>query len=182
MSPPLLFLFTFAFLFPNTLAQVATPRFTDCFSGNASLKLNVSTVYAQITTSQSLGRHLNITVLGQSPQIIQGTSNGSSDLGASHLLPFHRVSFKHRRNLQPPCSLTQRSSHSISSITTHFSAKRCALHPLYQHRTTSRGSIVPSQLVPSPFPPMLLSLRAVSWPPCRRPCAPWTRSATSCSA
>jgi hypothetical protein len=32
---------------------------------------------------------LNITVLGQSPQIIQGTSNGSSDLGASHLLPFH---------------------------------------------------------------------------------------------
>lgn len=93
MSPPLLFLFTsLAFLFSNALAQVATPRFTDCFSGNTSLKLNVSTVYAQITTSQSLGRQLNITVLGQSPQIIQGTSNGSSDLGASHLLPFHPLS------------------------------------------------------------------------------------------
>ena len=91
MSPPLLFLFI-SLLFSNALAQVATPRFTDCFSGNASLKLNVSTVYAQITTSQSLGRQLNITVLGQSPQIIQGTSNGSSDLGASHLLPFHPLS------------------------------------------------------------------------------------------
>jgi hypothetical protein len=81
-----LFLFLFlAILFPNALAQVATPRFTDCFSGNVSLKLNVSSVYAQITTSQSLGRQLNITVLGQSPQVIQGTANGSSDLGASHL-------------------------------------------------------------------------------------------------
>lgn len=90
MSSPLPLLFTcFAFLFYTALAQVAIPRFTDCFSGNVSLKLNVSTVYAQITSSQSLGKQLNITVLGQSPQVIEGTANGSSDLGASHLLPFH---------------------------------------------------------------------------------------------
>ena len=85
-----LLLFTgFAFLFSTALAQVAIPRFTDCFSGNLSLKLNVSTVYAQIITSQSLGKQLNITVLGQSPQVIEGTANGSSNLGASHLFPFH---------------------------------------------------------------------------------------------
>jgi len=96
-----LFLFVcLAFLFPNALAQVATPRFTDCFTGNVSLKLNVSTVYAQITTSQSFGRHLNITVLGQSPQVIQGTANGSSDLGASHLSLFHpSLALKLRHNL-----------------------------------------------------------------------------------
>jgi hypothetical protein len=80
-----LFLFV-SFLFPIALAQVATPRFGDCFSGNDTLKLNVSTIYAQITTSQSFGSQLNITVLGQSPQPIQGMVNGSSDLGASHLL------------------------------------------------------------------------------------------------
>ena len=82
MSSPFLFL---AFLFPFALAQVATPRFGDCFSGNATLKLNISTIYAQITTSQSVGSQLNITVLGQSPQSIQGTANGSSDLGALRL-------------------------------------------------------------------------------------------------
>ncbi|KAH9994086.1 hypothetical protein BJV74DRAFT_915651 [Russula compacta] len=80
-SPSPLFLFTLLpLLFTNAVAQVATPRFTDCFSGNPSLKLNVSTVYAQITTSESLGTLLNITVLGQSPQAIEGTANSSSDL------------------------------------------------------------------------------------------------------
>lgn len=88
-SPPLpsLFLFffsLFAFIFTNAVAQVATPPFSDCFSGNASFKLNISTVYAQITTSPSLGRHLNITLLGESPQPIEGTANTSSDLGACH--------------------------------------------------------------------------------------------------
>lgn len=85
-SPSLFFLFTLlSLLSTNAVAQVATPRFTDCFSGNPSLKLNVSAVYAQITTSESLGRLLNITVVGQSPQVIEGTANSSSDLGACHL-------------------------------------------------------------------------------------------------
>ena len=82
MSASFLFL---AFLFPIALAQVATPRFGDCFSGNPSLKLNVSTIYAQITNSQSFETQLDITVFGQSPQPIEGTANGSSDLGASYL-------------------------------------------------------------------------------------------------
>ncbi|KAI0248726.1 hypothetical protein BJV78DRAFT_1378873 [Lactifluus subvellereus] len=78
---PLYFLFILStLLFSSVRAQVAIPRFTDCFSGNPSLKLNITTVYAQITTSQSFERHLNITLLGNSPQIIKGTANGSSDL------------------------------------------------------------------------------------------------------
>ena len=90
MSPPpvpslfLFFFSLFAFLFTNVVAQVATPIFSDCFSGNDSLKLNISTVYAQITTSPSLGRHLNVVLLGESPQPIEGTANTSSDLGACH--------------------------------------------------------------------------------------------------
>ncbi|KAH9071688.1 hypothetical protein EDB83DRAFT_268205 [Lactarius deliciosus] len=75
-----LFLPLFSLLFSEISAQVAIPRSSDCFTGNASLKLDVSTVYAQVTTSESLGRHLNLVLLGQSPQIIQGTANGSSDL------------------------------------------------------------------------------------------------------
>ncbi|KAI0068554.1 hypothetical protein BV25DRAFT_10048 [Artomyces pyxidatus] len=64
----------------RALAQPTVALFDDCFSGNASLKLNVSTVYAQITTSPSLGRHLNLTVVGQTGQTVAGFSNGSSDL------------------------------------------------------------------------------------------------------
>jgi hypothetical protein len=70
-------------LFSFATAQLAIPRFIDCFSGNTSLKLNISTLYAQIITSQSFGRNLHFTLLGNSPQIIEGTANGSSDLGAS---------------------------------------------------------------------------------------------------
>ncbi|KAF8264953.1 hypothetical protein EI94DRAFT_1779451 [Lactarius quietus] len=70
----------FALLFSQISAQIAIPYTSDCFTGNNSLKLNVTTVYAQVATSKSLGRHLSLVVLGQSPQVIQGTSNGSSDL------------------------------------------------------------------------------------------------------
>ena len=74
----------FTFLFSEISAQIAIPRSSDCFSGNASLKLDVTTVYAQVTTSESLGKHVNLVVLGQSPLPIQGTANGSSDLGVFH--------------------------------------------------------------------------------------------------
>jgi hypothetical protein len=74
----------FALLFSQISAQIAIPYTSDCFTGNDSLKLNVTTVYAQIATSKSLGRHLSLVVLGQSPQVIQGMVNGSTDLGVSH--------------------------------------------------------------------------------------------------
>lgn len=75
-----LFIPLFAQLFSEISAQIAIPRSSDCFSGNTSLKFDVSTVYAQVTTSDSLGKHLSLVLLGQSPQVIQGTANGSSDL------------------------------------------------------------------------------------------------------
>ena len=79
-----LLLSLFALLFSQISAQIAIPYSSDCFTGNNSLKLDVTTVYAQVATSESLGRHLSLVVLGQSPQVIQGTSNGSSDLGVCH--------------------------------------------------------------------------------------------------
>lgn len=73
----------FALLFSQIHAQIAIPHTSDCFTGNDSSKLDITTVYAQVATTESLGRHLSLVVLGQSPQVIQGTANGSSDLGVS---------------------------------------------------------------------------------------------------
>lgn len=59
-------------------AQPATLSFTDCTSGNAidpSQKINVSTVYGQIVTNEILGRHLNLTVIGNTGQDILPISN-----------------------------------------------------------------------------------------------------------
>ncbi|KZV76013.1 hypothetical protein PENSPDRAFT_623379 [Peniophora sp. CONT] len=67
-------------------ASPTEPIFTDCFSGNNSLKLSVSTVYAQIADNAALGHHLNLTVIGQSPQEIIGLANGSQALGTSSTL------------------------------------------------------------------------------------------------
>ncbi|EGN92046.1 hypothetical protein SERLA73DRAFT_117887 [Serpula lacrymans var. lacrymans S7.3] len=57
-----------------TLAQPATLQFYDCFTGNASQKLSVDTVYAQYLPNEVL----NITVLGQASQQILGTANTTS--------------------------------------------------------------------------------------------------------
>lgn len=63
------------------LAQPATVQFRDCFSGNISQKLNISTVYAQVLHNEGKDRHLNITVLGQAGQDITGQSPESTSLG-----------------------------------------------------------------------------------------------------
>ncbi|TFK46886.1 hypothetical protein OE88DRAFT_1666659 [Heliocybe sulcata] len=72
--------FLFSVLVSLVTAEVATVPFHDCFSGDPSVKLNVSTVYAQILHNDSLGKYLNITVLGQSGQNISGRAEGSNNL------------------------------------------------------------------------------------------------------
>jgi hypothetical protein len=62
-------------------ADPASLSFVDCFSGNASAKLAVSDVYGQVLDSAELGRYLNLTVIGTSPQDIFGFTNLSSSLG-----------------------------------------------------------------------------------------------------
>lgn len=101
----------FALLFSQISAQIAIPYTSDCFTGNDSLKLNVTTVYAQIATSKSLGRHLSLVVLGQSPQVIQGMVNGSTDL-ATLFTTTELLTFDIRNNnsyfcttLRPPSPL-----------------------------------------------------------------------------
>ena len=62
----------------NVLAQPASLSFSDCTSGDAlapALKINVSTVYGQIVTDSNLGRHLNLTVIGNTGQQIIPISN-----------------------------------------------------------------------------------------------------------
>jgi hypothetical protein len=76
------------FLSETTLGQPAALDFEDCFSssGNMTEKLNISTVYAQITGDN---KALNLTVIGQSDIPIIGRSNDSTKLGGfvfrSHL-------------------------------------------------------------------------------------------------
>ncbi|EPQ58976.1 hypothetical protein GLOTRDRAFT_135976 [Gloeophyllum trabeum ATCC 11539] len=74
------FLFFLTTLFYGSYAQPATVPFHDCFSGNHDVKLNVSTVYAQLLQNDSLGKYLNVTVLGESPQNISGRADGSNNL------------------------------------------------------------------------------------------------------
>ncbi|KAF7317221.1 TRP domain-containing protein [Mycena chlorophos] len=62
------------------LADPATLAFNDCFSGNASLKLSVDTVYGQVLDDPQLGTYLNLTVIGNSPQQIDGFTDSSSSL------------------------------------------------------------------------------------------------------
>lgn len=61
----------------SVLAQPATLGFQDCFFGNVSQKLNVSTVYAQLEGNIAL----NLTVIGYSNLPIVGRSNSSTKLG-----------------------------------------------------------------------------------------------------
>ncbi|KAG6910813.1 hypothetical protein DXG01_007702 [Tephrocybe rancida] len=73
----------FLLLVPRILADPAVARFTDCFdeaSSNSSQKLEISTVYAQVLENDGLGMYLNLTVLGSSPQPIQGFTNSSTSL------------------------------------------------------------------------------------------------------
>lgn len=78
---PLSFLFLALFIL-QVLAQPATLPFSECTAGNAidpSLKINVSTVYGQIVTNDELGRHLNLTVIGDTGQTIIPISNDTQN-------------------------------------------------------------------------------------------------------
>lgn len=68
---------------PRVFADPALAQFSDCFddeTGNVTQKLNVSAVYAQVIDSGTLGMHLNLTVIGTSPQDIVGFTNTSGRL------------------------------------------------------------------------------------------------------
>ncbi|EJD01379.1 uncharacterized protein FOMMEDRAFT_111158 [Fomitiporia mediterranea MF3/22] len=74
------------FLFPivfslSVAAQPAALPFTECTVGNPidpSLKINASTIYGQIVTNDILGRHLNLTVIGNTGQTIEPISSDTS--------------------------------------------------------------------------------------------------------
>jgi hypothetical protein len=61
--------------------QPATLPFHDCFSGNVTQKLNISTIYAQVVDDGNVDSHLNLTVFGTTNLPIMGSSNDSLNLG-----------------------------------------------------------------------------------------------------
>lgn len=79
--PHCLYALLLLFVAPRVFADPATLDFNDCFSGNASQKLSVSSVYGQVVNHE-----LHLVVLGQTPLEIDGFTNFSKSLGKDRLL------------------------------------------------------------------------------------------------
>lgn len=62
------------------VAQPARLPFTDCFSGNADQKLEVSDVYAQILDHPSPDMSMKLALFGSVSQEIVGSENSSQRL------------------------------------------------------------------------------------------------------
>ncbi|KAF8231414.1 hypothetical protein L208DRAFT_1399050 [Tricholoma matsutake] len=73
--PHCLYALLLLFVAPRVFADPATLDFNDCFSGNASQKLSVSSVYGQVVNHE-----LHLVVLGQTPLEIDGFTNFSKSL------------------------------------------------------------------------------------------------------
>ncbi|KAG6900422.1 hypothetical protein C0993_010810 [Termitomyces sp. T159_Od127] len=69
-------------LLPHVRSDPAVARFTECFDddSNVTQRLQISTVFAQALENDSLGKFLNLTLLGRSPQPILGFTNTSGSL------------------------------------------------------------------------------------------------------
>ena len=90
------------------LAQPATLSFNECTSGNPidpALKINVSTVYGQIVTGEDLGRHLNLTVIGNTGQDIIPLSNTTGKLSTYNWIYEVNLRLIYENMLQLHCSL-----------------------------------------------------------------------------
>ncbi|KAF9462045.1 hypothetical protein BDZ94DRAFT_1262280 [Collybia nuda] len=73
----------FILLLPRVIADPATIGYSDCFdedNGNVTQKFSINTIYAQVFENEEFGKHLNLTVLGEAPQDIQGLTTSSSSL------------------------------------------------------------------------------------------------------
>ncbi|KAL1734429.1 hypothetical protein EV714DRAFT_245374 [Schizophyllum commune] len=83
---PLSFILLFlSFFLSHVLAEPVNVSYSDCFdtNANASLKFDISTIYAQALHDDSLGNYLNLTVLGNTPARILESSNSSGSLAAT---------------------------------------------------------------------------------------------------
>lgn len=66
----------------SVVAEPATLPFTDCFGGDPSHKLQVSTVYGQTLSD----RYLNLTIIGNAPVEIVSANNNTNEPVASTYL------------------------------------------------------------------------------------------------
>lgn len=71
--------FIFIFILSPVVAEPATLPFTDCFSGDVSHKLQITTVYGQTLSN----RYLNFTLIGNSPVQIVSANNDTNEPVAS---------------------------------------------------------------------------------------------------
>ncbi|KAL4081472.1 hypothetical protein V8B97DRAFT_31318 [Scleroderma yunnanense] len=110
--------FLFFLILPHMASsQPATLSFNDCFAGNASQKMSVDTVYAQITNEQDM----NIALFGQSAQEIIGRANTTNlatlftETTTLTINTFNNNSYL-CNSLRPPSSLSNTSNSSNCDI------------------------------------------------------------------
>ena len=73
-------------------AQPATVQYDDCFSSqDTDKKLVISHVYAQVIPEPSGKAHLNVTLLGTTPQTIVESSTDIKNPVASESVYLHRI-------------------------------------------------------------------------------------------
>ena len=88
----------FILIFSSVVAEPATLAFTDCFGGDDSYKLQISTVYGQTLSD----RYLNLTILGSTPIEVFSASNDTDPVASACLLS----SFSHFQCCIPGCGFT----------------------------------------------------------------------------
>ena len=76
--------------FLGVLAQPAILQYSDCFSGSSTdQKLDISTVYAQLIRPVSGAAHINLTLVGSTPETIVEASNGTDAVASESLTGRH---------------------------------------------------------------------------------------------
>ena len=130
-------------------AQPAVLTFDDCFADSSTdQKLNISTVYAQLTEVPH-GAFLNFTILGQTPEVILESSNGSNPVASEWSVP---PDDEVLTVLQPPYSRRLPCSHSMCGTITHTSVKHYSHPRHFPHQTMTRVDIARSTLAHSLCP------------------------------
>ncbi|KZT05573.1 uncharacterized protein LAESUDRAFT_813388 [Laetiporus sulphureus 93-53] len=103
-----------------TYAQPAQLQYEDCFSSdNTSVKLNISTVYAQVLDDDSGGgKFMNLTVLGETPEMIPAQANTSTgDVATTLFTTTEMLTFEIWNNNTFFCDLLRPATGELANVT-----------------------------------------------------------------
>jgi hypothetical protein len=148
-------LLSFSLSVSSISAQPATLPFYDCFTGNASQKFSVDTVYSQIINELTL----NITILGNTSQQIVASANSNSL--CAHISSCFFNCPSHALTSKLPSSRKLRHLQWIHSVITQLYATHYAPLRLCNLLSAQIPHIVPSLQGRLPSPPLYHSIPGI---------------------